>query len=81
MSLAQTPTPHPADGALVLVLAAPWLWPVAVGPTPTTLPWLFSMACAAVAWLLRAWVARALPRLVPLLRHARTQTKSHDIKM
>ena len=53
---------HPAQGALVLVLAAPWLWPVAVGPTPTTLPWLFSMACAAVAWLLRAWLPLSLLR-------------------
>lgn len=53
---AQQPPAHPAHGALVLVLAAPWLWPVAIGPTPTTLPWLFAMACAAVALLLRAWL-------------------------
>ena len=59
---AQTQATHLAHGALLLVLAAPWLWPVAVGPTPTTLPWLFSMACAAVAWLLLAWFPLSLVR-------------------
>ena len=59
---AQAPGTHPAQGALVLVLAAPWLWPVAIGPTPTTLPWLFSMACAALALLLWAWLPLQLAR-------------------
>ena len=59
---AQAQGTHPAQGALVLVLAAPLLWPVAIGPTPTTLPWLFSMACAALALLLWAWLPLQLAR-------------------
>jgi O-antigen ligase len=59
---ARAPDRHPAQGALVLVLAAPWLWPVAIGPTPTTLPWLFSMACAVLALLLWAWLPLQLAR-------------------
>jgi len=36
-------------GTSVLVLA--WVWPLAGGPSPATLPWLISVACLAV-WLL-----------------------------
>ena len=35
-----------------LLLALPWLSPFALGPSPTVLPWLLSMACAAVVMLL-----------------------------
>jgi O-antigen ligase len=52
----------PAQPLLVVMLAAPWLWPVAVGPTPALLPWLFSIACAAIVVLLSAWCAVRLSR-------------------
>jgi O-antigen ligase len=36
----------------VALLALPWLWPIANGPTPAVLPWLVSLACAALFLLL-----------------------------
>jgi len=43
--------PGRAPLALLLV-AAPWLNPVTVGPSPAVVPWLVSMACAIALWLL-----------------------------
>jgi O-antigen ligase len=40
-------------GMAALVL--PWIWPLAGGPSPATLPWLFSSACLAVWLVADAW--------------------------
>ena len=49
---------------VVALLTLPWLWPVAVGPTPAVLPWLVSLACAVVAWWVLAWSPVRLPGAV-----------------
>ena len=57
--------------AVFVLLALPWLNPFSPGPTPSVAPWLFSMACAALALPLakgldwphiafKAWLAAAL---------------------
>ncbi len=57
--------------AVFLLLALPWLNPFSPGPTPSVMPWLFSMACGALAlplanrldWprlAMQAWLAAAL---------------------
>ena len=48
-----------AAGCAVLALALPWIDPFAGGPTPSVLPWLVSMACA--AWLASIVALRRLP--------------------
>ena len=53
-------------GLMVLLLAAPWLNPVATGPTPNVIPWLVSIACASVYVLLRTIAPHAVAR-VPAL--------------
>ena len=53
---------QPAQALMVLLLTLPWLWPVAIGPTPSLLPWLFSMVCGAGAVLVAAWLPVRLPR-------------------
>jgi len=62
LGVLQPAAAHPTQPLLVLVLAAPWLWPVAIGPTPAMLPWLFSVVCAGVVLLMRAWLPVHLPR-------------------
>ncbi len=42
----------PVRALLVALLALPWLWPFASGPTPAVLPWLASVACGAVFLLI-----------------------------
>ena len=37
-----------------MLLIAPWLNPLASGPSPSVYPWLLSMACSVLLWLLRA---------------------------
>lgn len=47
-----------ADYLAPAVLALPWLWPLATGPSSSTIPWLVSVACACVASMLmvaRPW--------------------------
>ena len=39
----------------VALLATPWLWPFAGGPTPAVMPWLASVACACVFGLSWVW--------------------------
>ena len=41
---------------VVAVLTLPWLWPVAIGPWPATLPWLASLVCAALTLLFVVWL-------------------------
>ena len=60
---ARAPFPEqPVQALMVLLLTLPWLWPVAIGPTPSLLPWLFSMVCGAGAVLVAAWLPVRLPR-------------------
>ncbi|MDB5858947.1 MAG: O-antigen polymerase [Ramlibacter sp.] len=51
---------------LVLLLALPWLWPFAPGPSSNVVPWLASMACALLAFLLAAPVRPGLKLLAVL---------------
>ena len=39
-------------GAVAMLLTLPWLSPLAPGPSPGVVPWLVSMACAAIVVLL-----------------------------
>ena len=48
--------------AAVPLAALPWLNPFATGPSPGVMPWLASMACAIVLWLL-ALAGDTRPRL------------------
>lgn len=41
-----------------LLAAAPWLNPFAPGPSPAVVPWLVSMACGIVLWILAASLGR-----------------------
>jgi O-antigen ligase len=47
---------HRGMGSIV-VLALPWLNPFAPGPSPTVVPWLVSLACAALFVVVRVWQA------------------------
>ena len=48
--------------ASVVLLALPWLNPFASGPSTAAIPWLVSVACAAVFLLLWSWSPMALAR-------------------
>jgi O-antigen ligase len=50
---ASSPALPTLAGTAALVLA--WIWPLAGGPSPATLPWLVSVACLAVWMLVVAW--------------------------
>ena len=39
---------------LIALLALPWLWPFAPGPSSNVVPWLASVGCALLAFLLSA---------------------------
>lgn len=41
-------------------MVLPWLWPYAGGPTPAVQPWLASVACASLLWLLRSHLTTRL---------------------
>lgn len=49
---------------IVLLLIAPWLWPIALGPYAEAMPWLFSLGVAAP--LLALWPAGDVTRLLAL---------------
>ncbi len=51
---------------LVTVLTLPWLWPVAIGPWPATLPWLVSLACGAFMLLLVVWLRPDLLKAIAM---------------
>lgn len=61
LAASRLPSIAPAAVALRVLLIAPWLWPLATGPSPALLPWLFSVACAAAATLLAARWPQSLP--------------------
>ena len=44
-----------------MLLALPWLNPFALGPSPSVVPWLFSMAIVAVLFLVFVWCSKARP--------------------
>ncbi|MCY7304954.1 MAG: Wzy polymerase domain-containing protein [Rhodoferax sp.] len=45
----------------IVVVALPWLWPIAIGPWPAALPWLVSLMCGAVIVLLGIWTRMDWP--------------------
>lgn len=49
---------------IMLLLIAPWLWPLALGPYAEAMPWLFSLSVAAL--LLALWPAGDVTRLLAL---------------
>lgn len=64
-----------------LLLALPWLYPLASGPSPGVQQWLISVACGVLLWLLRtdltpervlrAWVYSAsISAVIALLQYA-----------
>lgn len=56
--------------AAAFLIAAPWLNPVAQGPSPQVQPWLFSLFCGLVLWTLAGGLrghARASPWLLGML--------------
>lgn len=65
----------------VWLLALPWLYPFATGPSPAVRPWLFALACATLLWLgrsclsptliLRGWqLAAGASAVIGLLQYA-----------
>ncbi len=48
------------------LLMLPWVWPLAIGPWPSTLPWLVSVTCGAALLLLYAWSRADVPALAAM---------------
>jgi len=64
------PEASKADALLCLItlvaLVIPWLWPIAIGPWPATLPWIASLVCGALTLLLGVWSRMDWPKAVAL---------------
>jgi O-antigen ligase len=62
----QSVTTNLIRSLLVLVLALPWLWPVAIGPWPATLPWVVSLICVALTLLFVVWLRPDVPKAITI---------------